>query len=160
MQFKEERVVDPLPPGWLSMQDAAIEVTKGVGQAVAKQILGRVARQAKLEVRQLHLITEAMSSRGLRRRKTLVMCMRVADVPQLIEYVKERVMYCDTLLEVFEKPKTADPTPEQIRERCAAIREQWTERERETRHVGDRVREIEVTQYHVEHVQKKWVRFS
>lgn len=147
--MSEERIIAPLPRGWLSIDDAAAQVTKAVGQGIAKVTLGRMARQAGIEVHRMNVVTESMSCRGPRRRKTLVMCVREIDLPQLLEYVADRVAHCDTLLDVEGKSRSPDPTPDEIRQRAAECREKWADYDWVNRGSG-RVKEVETPQLHVQ----------
>lgn len=151
---------DQVPSGWISMELLAEKISKAVDYPIYKQTIGRVARLLEIECKNFDRITELMIGTRYRCRKSLLICLPISESKHIERYIRSRLQNGEPLFDPVDCSKTPDPTPDEIRERCAAIRQQWSERERESRHVGDRVREIEVTQYHVEHVQKKWVRFS
>jgi hypothetical protein len=131
--MSEEKIITPLPRGWVSMDDAAIKITQAVEQPIGKNTLGRMARQAGIDVHRMNIITETMSSRGPRRKKLLVMCVREIEIPQIIAYVADRIANCDTLIDVEGKSKSPDPTPEEIRSMCLEIQ---ANRERKRREMG------------------------
>jgi hypothetical protein len=92
-----------------------------------------MARQAGIDVHRMNIITETMTSRGPRRKKLLVMCVRENEIPQIIAYVADRIANCDTLIDVEGKSKSPDPTPEEIRAMCLEIQ---ANRERKRREMG------------------------
>lgn len=147
--MSEEKIITPLPYGWVSMDEAAIKITQAVEQPIGKNTLGRMARQAGIDVHRMNIITEKMSSRGPRRKKLLVMCVREIEIPQIIAYVADRIANCDTLIDVEGKSKSPDPTPEEIRERTEECRRKWSEHDLANRGSG-RVKAVETPQLHVQ----------
>lgn len=151
---------DSTPSGWLSLEAVSFRIAESCRLSIHKQVLGRIASKLGVRCMKYTRITEYLMHGRLRKRSTVVTCMREQDVAAIECYVLARLSDNEPLLDPVDDPKRPDPTPEEIRKRCAEIQAGWSDRERESRRVGPRDKEVETIIYKVEYLRNMHIRLS